>query len=262
MPKVAKAVPGIPAELAQALDDVQLKKRLLDIVKSLAAMVDADWHDSYEETGEVIREYVGSLEPHLSAVLECCASASVTPAALARCNLVMVEIADSWRAMSGVPFRCDPGDEISETRIDLSAMRALLSVSDDGSDDEDDEEGLEEYTLLTREEGIALAWTALARAAASSPALDDLQLQRTLKDATDYGVSSSTIADAPEEKEEGLWFTAEGAKRLGAALNPAGKAALAALPSRLGAIKQYRAIDRRFDGPKHRRTRDFDDYDF
>ena len=33
-----------------------------------------------------------------------------------------------------------------------------------------------------------------------------------------------------------------------------------ALPTRLTALKRYRAIDRRFDGPKHRRTRDYGDY--
>ena len=36
---------------------------------------------------------------------------------------------------------------------------------------------------------------------------------------------------------------------------------LAALPSRLGRHKRYRAIDRRFDGPKHLRTRDYDSDD-
>ena len=34
---------------------------------------------------------------------------------------------------------------------------------------------------------------------------------------------------------------------------------MAALPSRLGKVKAYRAIDRRFSGPKHLRTRHYDD---
>ena len=102
------------------------------------------------------------------------------------------------------------------------------------------------YSSLSRKNAIAVAWAAVVQtAAARLPQSAEETLQRIVKDALDYGVSESGL------KEHSSWCASkDGSARL---------AALRALPSRLRHIKQWRAIDRRFDGPKHLRTRDFSD---
>ena len=249
---------GIPTKLAEHLDHIQLKKRLHELVKELAAMVDADWHDSYEETSDLLCEYVESLTPNLSAVLECLVAPARTPPSLSRCNDVLLEIAHSWRAMAGIPFRGGHEDPITDAAIDLSEpMGILMGVPEDADPDTD---GMDEFATLDRESAVSLAWTSLAAAAASCADVDDALLLRILKDALDHGVTPREFEEEPFEEEEGAWHTVAGAKRLVAALGPGGKKALAATPTRRRAIKHYQCIDRRFDGPKHLRTRDFSDF--
>jgi hypothetical protein len=258
-PTKAAKVAGIPDELAEQLDNIQLRKCLTNAVKELAAMVDADWHDSYEETGDRLCEYVADLEEPLSAVLKCLVAPQRTPAALSRCNDVLVEIAESWRAMSGIPFRGGHEDPIMEASINLTdAMGILLGIPEDAEGPDQDE--LDQYYALGRDGAISLVWTSLAAAAASSPDVDDALLLRILKDALDHGVERQEFEEEPFEEEEGAWHTVAGAKRLAAALGPAGKKALSKVASRLRAIKHYECIDRRFEGPKHLRTRNFDDF--
>ena len=54
------------------------------------------------------------------AVLECCELPDCGAAALGRCNLVLVVIAESWRQMDGVPFRCS---------IEHSTRRRICKLS-------------------------------------------------------------------------------------------------------------------------------------
>lgn len=56
--KAAAAVPGIDASLLRLLDYDALKKEFKELTKSLARTVDADWHDSYEETDQELHEYI------------------------------------------------------------------------------------------------------------------------------------------------------------------------------------------------------------
>ena len=71
--KAPAAVAGVPANLLPLLDDRALKKSFADLTKELARVVDADWHDSYEETDQALSEYVEELQPHLQvrAALRC-----------------------------------------------------------------------------------------------------------------------------------------------------------------------------------------------
>ena len=63
--KPPAAVAGVPEELLPLLDHSALKKSFADLTKGLARIVDADWHDSYEETDQALSEYVEELQPHL-----------------------------------------------------------------------------------------------------------------------------------------------------------------------------------------------------
>ena len=275
--KAPAAVAGVPANLLPLLDDRALKKSFADLTKGLARIVDADWHDSYEETDQALSEYVEELQPHLQArrcdasrgclgsfaepchshcaapqaVLECCELEDCGAAALARCNLVMVEIGESWRQMDGVPFRCSMEDSIRGVLIRL----VVVSDAAEDDDDDDDEDGEPGAKMYSRKEAVNAVWAELAQAAAARlSAEDDETLKRIVKDALDYGVPEKELKGA-----SGVWRTEGGAARLAALL--ANKAALSALPSRLVQVKEHRLIDRRFNGPKHRRTRDYDSGD-
>ena len=262
--RVAKAVPGVPAELAPLLDTDVLAKRLKADVKTLAQMVDADWHDGYEEQGEELCSYVVSLEPHLQAVLRVCTGSPPAPeAALARCNDVLVTIADSWRDMGGINFRCCKDEAVAEAKVDLSGCgvtRYALGEHDAEDEDEDEEVQLRE---MGRKDALTLAWHTLICAAASGDAGSDDLLLRILQDATSFDcITLEALAAAPAPtQEEKRWFSEAGAERLRALLAAGStvRERMAALPSRLGKVKAYRAIDRRFSGPKHLRTRHYDD---
>ena len=91
----------------------------------------------------------------------------------------------------------------------------------------------------------------------------DEALLRMVKDAVDHGVPSPHTASEEEAElgaEEGGAHVAAGRARL-AALFAGRKAEWSCLASTKKKHNMRRAIDRRFDGPKNRRTRDFDDYD-
>jgi hypothetical protein len=295
--KTSAQLAGVSPHLLELLDVAKLKSELKRRVKVLAQMVDADWcarartgrpraspkqstcsvvvlvcgarcaalwgayesnhrrcrHDGYEEQGEELCSYVSGLEPHLHAVLTLCTTSPPPPgAAFARANDVLVEIAESWRDMAGVPFRCCMEEAISEAKLDMSGF------DDDGAEPAEDEEDEDEDEKgeLSRADAVAVAWRTLLRAASSSAGCDDATLLRCVKDASDYDITSL----APAHPPAGFftpWSTAAGYARLQAALGADGRAARDALPSRLRVHKAYRAIDRRFDGPKHQCTRDF-----
>ena len=82
-----------------------------------------------------------------------------------------------------------------------------------------------------------------------------------VKDAVDHGVSAPHKAseEEVERASDGMRLPtsmATGRERL-TALVVGRKADWSALPSTKKQHKQRRAIDRRFDGPKNQRTRDF-----
>jgi hypothetical protein len=165
-------------------------------------------------------------------------------------------VADTWAQIEKIPFRCDPGEAISEGSWQESSK---ISIDLGG-------EEAAEYTCFSADALCALAWPLLLGAAAASPAVGDDTLLRMIKDATDHGAQS--VHEASEEEAELVSdgslsvpaSVATGRVRL-EALVVGRKAEWSALPSTKKQHKQRRAIDRRFDGPKNRRTRDFDDYD-
>ncbi len=219
--------------------------------------------------GEKVQEYVASLEAPLRAVLRvCCEQAGVSRGALELCNDVLVAIADSWNDMQGVPAR----GGVEEGDAELNLARCGAAIGEPEADD-DEEEGEDDGGLskLSRSEALTAAWAALLRCAAGAgggAVCTDDALLRFVKDAVDFRAVATAAAlrdngaalALPTSEPMRGWATAAATlARLDAAFADAPR--LAALPTRVKQHKAYRAIDRRFDGPKNRRTRDFSNFD-
>jgi hypothetical protein len=164
-------------------------------------------------------------------------------------------VADTWSQIEKIPFRCDPGECISDGSWQDSSKISLDLIEGD--------DGAAQYTCHSAEALCSLAWPLLLGAAAASPAVGDEVLLRMVKDAVDHGVSAPHKASEEEAElaPDGMRLPpsmATGRERL-AALVVGRKAEWSALPTTKKEHKQRRAIDRRFDGPKSQRTRDFSD---
>lgn len=223
-----------------------LKKSLNSHVTSLAHTVDRDWHDSYEETAEGACEWFGKA----GAAVEACMSVAGQGVALDQCHEALKLVADSWANIQAIPFRCDVSEDVSnvDTSIDV----------DLGGEE------FASYSLCSPEGLLALAWPALLARAASDAAVPDGALLRMLKDAVDHGVAKPHLPSAEETELEAEQpgvvgeDVATGRARL-AALFTNRQADWSGLASTKKKHKMRRGIDRRFDGPKHLRTRDFGD---
>ena len=224
-----------------------LKKSLNAHVQSLARTVDADWHDSYEETAEEACEWFGQA----GAAVEACMSVAAQGVALDQCHEALKLVADTWANIQAIPFRCDVSEDVSnvDTSIDVD-LGGEEPVS---------------FGLFRPEGLLALAWPVLLARAASDATVPDGALLRMIKDAVDHGVGSPHL---PSDEEKELQSehgedivggdVTTGRARL-ATLFSSRKAEWSGLASTKKHHKMRRAIDRRFDGPKHLRTRDFGD---
>lgn len=109
------------------------------------------------------------------------------------------------------------------------------------------------------DELLDLAWPALLARAAADDGVQDASLLQMIKDAIDHGVKSPQHPASGEGKlplpEAARQRLVQGRKRLATLV--AREAEWKALPSTKKVHRMRRAIDRRFDGPKHLRTRDF-----
>ena len=224
-----------------------LKKSLNAHVQSLARTVNADWHDSYEETAEEACEWFGKA----GAAVEACLSVAAQGVALDQCHEALKLVADTWANIQAIPFRCDVSEDVSnvDTSIDL----------DLGGEE------LASFGLHSPEGLLGLAWPVLLARAASDATVPDGALLRMIKDAVDHGVGSPHLP-SDEEKEQQSEHGEDivggdvttGRARL-ATLFDSRKAEWSGLASTKKHHKMRGAIDRRFDGPKHLRTRDFGD---
>ena len=247
-----------PDDLA-AIKTADVKKALNAHVKSLAHTVNRDWHDSYEETAEEACEWFKKCGDIVESVLRV---GVVNGVALDVCHEALKQISDTWSNINAIPFRGNVGDDVSNVDESISVYL--------GGDE------IAEYTLTSPEALLQLAWPCLLARAAANPSVPDAALLRMFKDAIDHGVE-----DPMDESEEEAELAAtmngvegddgeedraelccaeidEGRARLGALANSR-KAEWMALPSTKKEHKMRNAIDRRFSGSKHLRTRDFSD---
>jgi hypothetical protein len=77
---------GVSAEDTDATEPATVKKDMTGYVKTVAEMVDADWHDGYEEQGEELDSYFKAMAKVAKAVYRVAVAKAV---GFHRCNEVM-----------------------------------------------------------------------------------------------------------------------------------------------------------------------------
>eukprot|EP00741_Cyanophora_paradoxa_P021709 tig00000241_g20954.t1 len=243
-PRAPKKVVGVSDGCWTALSDVKaLKKDLKGQVKEVAGLVDADWHDGYEEQGEAVVCFFKKFKPIITAVLELSRASGVPAGAYERANEALFVLADAAEDMKAIPFRCD----LSETYKQSEPVKIEWKQV----------EGSYSMTFCEPGPAIAWAWRVLLRSAAGAgDRVPDEQLLRHLRDASGYCAVSDLAMDENHSAEEGAKIPGgEAGHRRLAGLVESGRHEQ--LKSRARKYKMRRCIDRRFCGPKELRTRDF-----
>jgi len=112
------------------------------------------------------------------------------------------------------------------------------------------------------DDSLRKVWLLLLARAAGDASVSDGALHRMIKDATDnveFDANSFDSCLREELDNENLVLSLkDGAERMTRLAKD--KEAWSKLPSTKKHHKARRLIDRRFDGPKHKRTRDYDDF--
>eukprot|EP00928_Gymnodinium_smaydae_P091648 TRINITY_DN75381_c0_g1_i1.p1 TRINITY_DN75381_c0_g1~~TRINITY_DN75381_c0_g1_i1.p1 ORF type:complete len:500 (-),score=115.51 TRINITY_DN75381_c0_g1_i1:369-1868(-) len=237
----------------KAAIDADEAKRVLNVyVKSLADTVDADWHDSYEETAEELQQW---FEECGRRVLEVLRVGVQLGAEFGQCHEVLKQVADTWSNIEAIPFRGDASEDIANG----DGVQLFANEDTDEDADDDDSRG----TVHCPEELVSFAWPALLARAAADDSVPDAAILRMIRDAVDHGVQNPH-EPAPGESK----FSLPSAARLRLQQGRQRVARLAAresewkdLPSTRKFHRMRRCIDRRFDGPKHLRTRNYDSDD-
>lgn len=218
---------------SQLLDVEPVKKSLNEHVQSLAETVDADWHDSYEETGEMIVEWFNECGEHVQKVIQ---AATTLGAGFGHAHEILKCVHDTWLNIKAIPFRSCPEEVLNDAgEVELVAGEPLNSIQD----------------------MLEIAWPLLLARAASDSSILDPALNQMLKDASDNGVADPHSPHANEHhltKKSISKSISEGRQRL-SQLVASGD--WKACPCTVKKHRMRRCIDRRFDGPKHLRTRDF-----
>ena len=205
-------------------------------VKSLAHTVNADWHDSYEETAEEACEWFSKCGTAVEASLRVGVGHGV---AFDQCHEVLKLVADTWANINAIPFRGDVGEDVSNVDSDIDAD---LGGETTGT-----------HRLTSPEGLVSFAWPCLIARAAADAAVPDGALMRMIKDAVDHGVTAPHQASEEESELEAGVVGAQvvaGRVRLGT-LFSSRKAEWSGLASTRKKHNMRRAIDRRFDGPRY-----------
>mmetsp|Transcript_19956 Transcript_19956/g.33394 ORF Transcript_19956/g.33394 Transcript_19956/m.33394 type:complete len:341 (+) Transcript_19956:210-1232(+) len=299
--KTVKSIEGVSQEDFKNTDLKARATVLKQSVKTLAKMVDDDWHDGHMYQDEEVNNYLNEVEPMLQAVYNISVKAQK---AFERCHEIIKLIADTWDNMKTIPMR-----GTVEQSFEQIADASDMSVG-----------GV--FSIRDGDEMIKKMWPRFLLAAASCSSSEhevtDAALARFIKDADDFGVDILSapedededenenqdkdaddfgvdILSAPEDEDEdenenqdkgntkatsvvaitssttakpapsSTSTTAEskGLSRLTAIYG--NRSAWSNLPTTRKVHKQKSAIDRRFFGSKNRRTRDFssdDDGDY
>ena len=252
--KKVKRIEGISDEDFKNTDALLVQKLLIKgHVKNLIQLVQADWHDGYDFQEDEIGRYKTSLEPILQAVYNI---SVIGEKEFVRCHDIIKVIADSWVNLIAVPKR----GGVEEYFTTYNDIRISVKVPGNGA------------TVFTTRDGNEILremWTRFLLAAASNTTMEkvsDEQLLQFIKDASDYEVNvlePIVNVDAADEcfqrnTEDTLRYS-DGVTRLAALFND--KLKWGHLPTCRKPIKRIKVIDRRFAGPKHLRTRNYDDDD-
>jgi len=225
----------------------EFKKKMNEYVKRLAKMVNLDWHDGWEEQGEELQEYYQYLQEPATVIYEYTA---IKQQDYDKLNEILKNMADSWDNIHAIPFR--GGVELGDTDFDLHLT----------------EIGTVKNFYASPSDLISFLWSLMLFGCCGNEEIQDQEIYRYIKDAVDNnvdildGTKSDDIDDGEEEKEgiiEQHQCLKDGENRLKELF--ANKQEWKALPSTKKTHKMRRAIDRRFDGALHLRTRDYHLYD-
>jgi hypothetical protein len=228
----------LSAEDAQLVKVVDVRKALNEYVKSLAKTVDDDWHDSYEETDEMLGEWLQACAKQTEHVLQVGVQRG---AGFDHCHEILKIVQDTWSNIQAIQFRGCPAESLGEQE----AVEVELGETCDS----------ETLGVNSAEELVAYAWPLLLARAAADEAVTDAALMQMMKDAHDHGVQQPDKPHAEESVPCSIQNAIESGRARVKQL-AARKQEWIALPSHKKVHRERRAIDRRFDGPLHRRTRD------
>eukprot|EP00741_Cyanophora_paradoxa_P004497 tig00000806_g4366.t1 len=242
-PRAPKSVRGVSdGAWAKLSDSKELKKEMKGHVKMVWQLVDADWHDGYEEQSAEVMEFFRMFKPVLEAVLELSRASDVPAGAYERGNEALFILADAADEMRAIDFRGDLSEDYSNSGFKLNWKEGEASFS---------------MEFYEPDSAVAWAWRALLRSAAGAGGrVSDELLLRYMRDASDHCFMPDLVKDDDHSAEEGSQIPGgeAGRERLKALID--GKR-FEALKSRAKKYKTRRAIDRRYSGAKHRRTRDY-----
>ncbi|GAQ85154.1 hypothetical protein KFL_002210200 [Klebsormidium nitens] len=252
-PSQANAIAPPEAKKGRKPEEIKLqpiKKSLNDRVKRLAKMVDLDWHDGWPEQEEELGEYLSNLDAHFQSVYNFGVTMNTNHG---DCHKILLIIADTWENMKTIPMRGTIECVVKSNDTDP----IMIYLANWGKD--------KWKTFWGSPEGpLGYMWRLLLQSAAGNPRIKDEKLLQYIKDATDYNVDLFNKSQ-PDDDEGQLVITEvdahmkAGLERL--KLLHAQDHRWKSLPTHKKVHEARMMIDRRWDGPKHLRTRPCSDSD-
>ena len=212
------------SDVRELLDPISTARALGDSVSALADAVDADWFSSHKATTKELDEWARLSRERVNAVH----LATDSGFFFEESNDVLKVVADTWSDIEAIPFRLSKTFALDPEVLEDADPKGVL----------DD------------------AWAKLCASAASRETTSDSTLNRFIKDAVSNGVEAPHLAYF-DESARSVASLAPGRKRL-ARLYHSRK--WAKLPSTKLRREMRAIIDRRYEGPKERRTRTFSSY--
>lgn len=235
----AKGSVNLSSETAALVNVLEVRKSLNEYVKNLAQTVNDDWHDSYEETDEMLGEWLQDCAKQVENILRIGVELG---AGFDCCHEMLKIVADTWLNIQAIPFRGCPSESLENSEVEVEI------------------DGAESLNVHSAKELVTYAWPLLLARAAADAAVTEAALMRMIKDAYDYGVEQPDKPDVRAcirlmQGDAGLTQVVKRGRERVAQL-VARKEEWVSLPSMKKVHRMRGAIDRRFDGPRSRRTRD------
>jgi len=228
-----RSIPGVSSDDFNSTKFAPVKKLLNNHVRTLAKMVNLDWHDGYEEQGEELSKYFANVKPALQGVVNISVLKGIE---LERCHEILKLVADTWDNMLAIPMRGSIEDAATENTFNLQY-------------------GSKEQGPFPLPTWISIIWRHLL-CVGMSTGVPESTMNQYIKDAVDNNTELKEWEEFFEETE--LVKVQSGVDKLKSLFE---KKNWESCPSTKKHHNMRRAIDRRFDGPKHLRTRDFSDSD-
>ena len=235
----------------------EYKKKMNGYVRTMAKMVNRDWHDGWQEQGEELQEYFQYLKEPSKTVYQYV----IKQRDYEKLNEILKNMADSWSNIHAIPFRCGITDMLEDTVLDFELTEINKTKKFNASPND----------------LISFMWSLMLYGACGNDEVTDDEIYRYIKDAVDNDVDvldGCKDDDGENEESENEESKSEesvvdkyeclkrGEDRLIQLL--ANEEEWGSLATTKKVHKMRRAIDRRFDGELHLRTRDYhlrDDWD-